>query len=601
MFVIDIVPFSSGTPSLTLSYRSNKRLATGTIVSVPLRRKTITGMVVECVSVRDVKIVIKKAPFTLRAGILSKTGQLPQSYNTAAKYTAMYHAATLGGVLRSLLPEAILFNGFPTKLARGARSGVSYSEAPYKQRIKTYRTYISKAKGSVLIVAPTTVEVEQLANTFNAIAITGELSPKNRISALNVAQSAPVIITTPSYAFTPIKHLTHIIMERESAGSWIKIISPQIDMRIAVRALARARCIPVTIGDYPLRLDVRPIGSAQLVETLKTPIKIIDTQEKKMNIHSHTFRAIPDTMQKILAETLSNGGRAAVITVRKGYAPAVVCRDCGTTVRDARGRALSLAFVGTHPVLRSADGNTLRDADVLCDLCGSWNLLPLGIGIERVIEELTRAFPETPIIRFDADTVRTPAAARRAAAQFGNHGTLIVGTEAVLPWLNNTVPLQLGIIASADTLLALPFWRSRERLMRLTLTLGQLSERLLVATRRIDDTAFTALTAPTTAVFFEEEDSLRKILYYPPYTHILTIRTRGTSLARLEEGESLIQTAVAPYKSIRLPDHHTTKNGSIRTLVIKIPQKEWPNENISKRIVQLPSWITCCVDSESLW
>ncbi|HEX8947250.1 MAG TPA: hypothetical protein VF829_03500 [Candidatus Paceibacterota bacterium] len=586
MHVIDVTPFARHAPEGALSYRFRERLAIGTIVSVPLRKKTVPGIVVGCVSVRDAKSDLKNAPFTLRAGSVRTTGVLPAPYREAAIYTAEYHALPLGTVLRALLPETLLEHEFPKRLAKGPGATLDFCEAPYRERVATYAETVGhsvSSAGTVLIVAPTAIEVAHLAKAFpHAVVVSGSLAPKARERALAAARRAAVVITTPQYAFTPIEHLAHVILEHESAGGYLTRATVPIDLRVALVAYAEARDVPLTRGDYPLRLEVRPTPTAPL-EAPAAPIHVHDVREKKAEVPTaRTFRAITPALQAALEKALRDGGRAAVLAVRKGYASAVVCRDCGAAVRDAHGRALSLATAAGKRVFRSSDGAVERDAKALCDVCGSWNLLPLGVGVERVAEELAREFPKAHIVRFDADTIKTPAAARRAAAHFTEPGTLIVGTEALIPWLDPSTPLDVAAIASADSLLALPFWRARERLASLAFSLSERAQEVHIATRRPDDTVFATLANPLDTAFFTEETTLRKRLGYPPFGHLITFAIEGTDA--------------------RLPDRLVTPGKKIRTLVAKLgPDTPWPHKELATHLAQLPPWITVRIDPESLW
>ena len=85
------------------------------------------------------------------------------------------------------------------------------------------------------------------------------------------------------------------------------------------------------------------------------------------------------------------------------------------------------------------------------------------------------------------------------------------------------VPLSLAAIASADSLLALPFWRARERFVRLGLLLTSIAPRALIATRLPDDAAVKTLRDPKDTSFFDEESSLRKALGYPPYGTLISL------------------------------------------------------------------------------
>ncbi|HQU08072.1 MAG: hypothetical protein B7X04_03605 [Parcubacteria group bacterium 21-54-25] len=612
MFVIDVIPFARTASTGALSYRSRTRVRLGTLITIPLRRQAVPGIVVACVPVREAKAAIKSAPFALRASAPQAHGIVPVAYRTAATAIAEYHATSLGSVFRKILSETIIRTGFPKRFAAGAGTHVTFIEAPYLRRLQTYRDQLVRAQGggSVLVIAPTTIEVARLARDLgSAVVITGEISARRRGEAVIAAARAALVITTPQYAFVPIERLAHLIIERESADGYVDFKTPQIDWRIAIRALAVARNTPITYGDYPLRLDIRPTPEAPMRRARGCTIELVDMRTKNQLVgkepvaQAAAFAAVPKPLMKALAQVVATGGRAVVCAVRRGYAPAVVCRDCGTTVRDAHHRALTLATIHGKRVLRSADGSVLRDARALCDVCGSWNLLPLGIGVERVAEEITRTLPRARVVRFDADTIRTPAAARRAAALFTTPGTVVVGTAATLPWLDPATPFSLAIIASADALLALPFWRSRERFVRLALALAERSERLFIATRRLDDTACSALTTTTLAPFFIEETALRNAFHYPPYGHVLVIRVQG-DISRLDGDEARVRSMTMPHDLIRLPDRLPTRRRGrerVRTLVAKIPRDAWPNALLSECLATLPPNISITIDSESLW
>ncbi|MBU2220742.1 hypothetical protein KKD81_02270, partial [Patescibacteria group bacterium] len=234
-----------------------------------------------------------------------------------------------------------------------------------------------------------------------------------------------------------------------------------------------------------------------------------------------------------------------------------------------------------------------------CDLCGSWNLLPLGIGVERVCEELTALFPDAPLVRFDTDSIRTPAMARKAVEAFEVPGSIAVGTEFMLPWLSSASPLQLAVVASADSLLALPFWRSRERFLRILLTLREKAEKTIVATRRMDDSALHAAEHPEEESFFEEEAALRRALGYPPYGTLLTVSSTG-SRDQLEKAATRI-TEIAGANSLHsLPEKGLVPRGFMRTWVVQLPEGVWPEATLSRALSGLPPSFRVLIDPDSL-
>ncbi len=305
-----------------------------------------------------------------------------------------------------------------------------------------------------------------------------------------------------------------------------------------------------------------------------------------------------------MSAVLEEGGRVAVLASRRGYAPAVVCRDCGQAVTDERGMPLSFTTAGGKRMLRSADGKTVIDAKILCARCGSWNLLPLGVGVERVVEELTAAFPKVHIIAPDIEKIRTPAAAKKAFDSMHEAGTIVIGTEGMLPWLlaegASSDPFELAVIASSDSLLALPFWKSRERFVRLVHFFAGFAQSLCLITRKPEDTAVRSLEVPESTVFFEEESMLRRALSYPPFGTIVAVHAEGSERA-LDESQESIRDAFAPHVASVLPDRAISKSVLRRTYVATLPEGAWPDASLARKLQSLPPSAVARIDPESLW
>lgn len=588
MFVIKVITFSKSAPVGTLSYRTRTKLPLGSLVEVPLRRKKVLGVVVETESVQSARATLRSASYTLRSGSAISMGRMPPQLMQAAQEIAYYHATTLGAVLSVVLTKSLVETGFP-KLQDGPGFVETYAEAPRSERLELYRAYARQAHEAgtvVLVLAPTHTETEQLTE---ALGLDG------------------VVVTTPAQLFTPIKNLGGIIVERESAGAYVLQRRPYLDFRQAARALAHTRAVPLMFGDYPLRIETRPVPAAPLehkqgegFSAALGTCTVLDVRTKATD-QKTTYAAVPPQIVKELRKTVAANGRALVLAVRKGYAPAVVCRDCGATVKDERGR--TLALIGTAsgtPILRSPDGQTERGAKVLCDVCGSWNLVPLGVGVERVALELAKAFPSSTIVRFDSELVRTPAQAKKALERAQTPGNILVATEAVLPWLTNSPKREYAAIASADSLLAMPFWRARERLAHIGLVLREQAQHVSIATRRPDDAVFSAILDPATTNFFEEEAQLREALRYPPYATLLTFSHQGTKEQVLRTSTHIAE-LLASYEVTTLTPRLETKGRYRGTSVLKCAKGAWPNEVLSKLLQQLPLSVRVCVDPESLW
>lgn len=600
MFVLEVIPFAKNAPQGTLSYRHRERLLPGTLLTIPLRTKRVPGVVVSTTSVEDAKASLKRAGFMLRGGTLTKTGSVPASIMAAVSSVARYHACSLGSVLNALLGE-YLEGGAPS-FPKGAGFDETLLEARDMDRTTEYARLISmqiQRKKTTLLIVPTLVEALRLRkrlSTFSPTLLTGTLTPKERAAALSSVEHAQVVIATPLYSWFPLKHLGLLVIERAGAGTYVREQRPYLDLRVAARMYAKAREISLVFGDMPLPLSLRTPVSSPLAVTFREHVEIIDTKPKEAQ-QKIAFKAVPDEVLSNIKERLDAGARVAVLAARKGYAPAVVCRDCGNLVQDELGRTLTFAKTGAKPLFRTPDG-LKRDVDIHCKHCGSWNLLPLGIGVERVVEELAAAFPDTPLAHIEPEKLRTSRALSKALERSAVSGSLIVGSESMLPFIDPAHPVELGVIASADTLLSLPFWTACERLVRLGLAFRDRARSLTILTRHPEDAAFAAVLDPRAKEFWKEEAQLRKQFMYPPFARLLVLREDVSALkteaayARMEAASSEL-TRIAPRRisatQVRI------------TAVAKYAAELWPDANVASAIAALPPSVSVHIDPNALW
>ncbi|HEC94065.1 MAG TPA: hypothetical protein ENI56_01680 [Candidatus Kaiserbacteria bacterium] len=602
MYVIDVVPFVRGAPAETLSYRSKTSIANGTIVSVPLRRRTVTAVVTECISVSDMKSFLKNASFIPKSVIAQTLSHLPPAYYSTALVTACRHGAPKGEVLRQLFTNDSIVAGFPNDFLYGEKFVRKQCEAPYKNRLREYSILFSGApkKSTALFVVPSIVEAKRLTAHFhcNVVIVHGNQKAHKRQEMIHEAYEAPIVIVTAPYAFIPIKRFSTIVIERESAQAFTNRRYPHTDMRIALFELAKTRRCTLLIGDYPIRIETRIPHGKSMRNIYAKKIHILSTRTNDLRVPEQHYSTLPLPLRNTIQSALDRKERVLLLAVRRGYAATAVCKDCGEAVRDVHGRALSLATQNGKRVFRSADGTIIQRADIHCNNCDSWNLVPLGAGIERVEEDVKKYFSEAELVRFDSDTITSVAGAVRALDKARAQQTILIGTEKLIPWLEPGDLFSTGIIVSADSLLSVPFWRARERFVRIALSLAQHTQHLIIATRHQKDTACQALTQPDMTLFLDEELQLRKELHYPPYDYLLIFRITGNE-DYLEQGEILLRDIFTTHTPNRLPDRIITKNKRVRTLIYK--QKQLPGENISKRIAGLPHYITHTINGESLW
>lgn len=613
MYVIDVIPLSRTAPGV-LSYRSKQDLPIGTIVSIAVRRTTTQGIVIDSVSVTAAKEMLKHARFLISRSVPSPSGILPEAIMRAAESTAKQHATTPGSVLAAMFGEhiraGIELSALPLINGSGYRKVLC--ELSIQERARQYTKEIRECiatKKTALLIAPTIPELSFWKNEltqFKPLVLSGALTGARRAKALKEATTmrGSLIIATPSFAWVPVERLGIIIMDRASAGTYTLPKRPYLSILFALDALAQERKIPLAVGDFPLPLEYRAVNA--VFSTAGTaPVTIIDARRPKNEPRPETkpWAAISEEIIEILRAEIENGGRAIVLAARKGYAPAVVCRDCGQAQTDERGYAYSFSVAGGQRAFRTSDGSAI-DSKHACQRCGSWNLLPLGVGIERVEEELRVTFTDTNIVMVSPDVLASARKARTVVQEAQRSGTILIGTEAVLPWLYASqqpgARKPLGIIASADSLLSQPFWRARERFVRLSYFLNGLCRKVFLVTRHPDDSAVDAAVHPDSSVFWQEERALRKALHYPPFGTIITLAVEG-SQTRSNFAVKEIQQRLAAFSPTQLPTRPLQGSAWRTTLALHLPINGWPNPELNTYIQSLPPYVRVRIDPESLW
>jgi primosomal protein N' len=388
-----------------------------------------------------------------------------------------------------------------------------------------------------------------------------------------------------------------------------------------------------------------------------------DSNENDSKAEKTGFRILSDELAKMIARVRDESSHLFILTSRRGTAPITVCNDCETIVtcrqcsapvvlhvpsaplsnrsgspaneadlssrrragerqclpmpREAGSRE-TLLSPRAAPVERSIenelDGRALtpknfymchkcgerRPADEVCVNCGGWRLTTLGIGIDRVREEILERFPGTAIFKIDADTTRTEAQVSEALTKFkGKPGSILLGTEMALPHISE--PIDHIAVASLDSLFALPDYRIEERVMYALVRLRSLAARsILVQTRRAEERVFEFGLKGNLSDFHRSVLDGRKRFGYPPFSTLIKITLEGKK-DEIAKNMGEIQALLAPQEVDVFPAFTATVRGlSVIHGLCKIDPHHWPDTELADKLRRLPPSVSMKVDPESL-
>jgi primosomal protein N' (replication factor Y) len=351
----------------------------------------------------------------------------------------------------------------------------------------------------------------------------------------------------------------------------------------------------------------RSISTAEdsLVDmTRKTPFEEDVSGSKKI------FRTISPALERLIAKNRDESTHLFIFAVRRGLSTMTVCDDCETVVACANCSApvvLHSSKENSLPASRQGQNffmchrcGTRRSAEEVCAACGSWRLTPLGIGIERVEEEIRALSPGADVWKIDGDSAKTDAKIQEILEKWrARPGAILLGTESAMLHLKDKV--DHVAVASLDSLFALPDFRIPEKIMYTLIRLRALATRsMLVQTRRPGEKVFEYGLKGNLSDFCRGALDERRQFGYPPFRTLIKITIEGKKdPIALQMAD--IRTIVEPYDVDIFPAFTATVRGnSIIHGLIKTDPAAWPDAELAAKLRSLPPNVKVRVDPESL-
>ncbi|MEK8089858.1 primosomal protein N' [Thermithiobacillus plumbiphilus] len=348
-----------------------------------------------------------------------------------------------------------------------------------------------------------------------------------------------VIIGTRSALFTPLARPGILIIDEEHDSS----LKQQDGFRYSARDLAivRARLenVPVVLGSATPSLESlhnarqgrfrhlilpRRAGNASLPQ-----VGLIDLRRQALQ------GGLSQTLIKALRETLARGEQALLFINRRGYAPAILCHECGWVANCRRCSAPMTLHQGVRR-LRCHHCGADHAIPAQCGnpLCGSPQLIPLGQGTEQV-ESVLRALPdlEVPIQRIDRDAVRRKGELEAALEEIQQGAPrILVGTQMLAKGHHFPQVTLVGIINADQGLFSADF-RGQERLLAQVLQVAGRAGRaerpgqVLIQTHHPDHPLMQALRALDYGAHAEVLLTERELTGLPPFSALALLHAEA--------------------------------------------------------------------------
>ena len=352
--------------------------------------------------------------------------------------------------------------------------------------------------------------------------------------------AAGVVVGTRSGVFAPVRNLGLIIVDEEHDGSYKQEENPRYHGRdvAVVRAQAAGAC--VVLGSATPSLESRYNVERGKYELLELPdrierrpmptVELIDMRQEFLETRKQaTFsRKLIDA----LTRRIEDGEQSIVLLNRRGFSSFVACRSCGERVQCANC-SVTLTYHRRDRRLLCHYCNYAEKVPSICPKCQSEHIYFMGVGSEKVEDELHRHFPTARIARLDRDTVNGKRGYETILQGFRDRCyDILVGTQMIAKGHDIPNVTLVGVV-SADVGLGMPDFRAAERTFQLLTQVagragrGDLPGTVLIQTINPDHYAVRMAGAQDYAAFYAKELNFRRMMHYPPFSAMANILVRS--------------------------------------------------------------------------
>ncbi|MBC7288179.1 MAG: primosomal protein N' [Armatimonadetes bacterium] len=343
---------------------------------------------------------------------------------------------------------------------------------------------------------------------------------------------ARIAVGPRSALFAPLQNVGLIVIDEEHEPAYKQESSPRYHARLVATELARRHNAVLLFGSATPSIETYHAALSGDVELFELPERIdsrplphVHIVDLRQDVTIGKGRTFSEPLAVAMEDALNRGEQVILFLNRRGFSTFVVCHKCGHRYQ-CPDCGISLTYHHHNRQLVCHYCGYSRAAVRKCENCGSEDIGFLGLGTERVAEQVERRFPGVAVARMDRDTVRRKGAHRDILAAFARSEVqVLVGTQMVAKGLDFPGVTLVGVL-NADVGLAWSDFRAAERTFQLLTQVAGRAGRadkpgcVVVQTYSPEHPAITAAAHHDYVGFYAREIESRRRLLWPPFSHI---------------------------------------------------------------------------------
>jgi primosomal protein N' (replication factor Y) (superfamily II helicase) len=423
-------------------------------------------------------------------------------------------------------------------------------------------------KHQVLVLVPEIGLTPQLKQRFlerldtTIVVLHSAMNDKQRYAAWHAAANgqARLVIGTRSSIFTPLPDLGLIIVDEEHDGSYKQQDGFRYNARDLAILRAKNASIPIMLGSATPSLE-----TLNNINELRYQVHYLKQRANKkplprinlVNLCSQKLHeGLAETMLQKIEQHLQQQGQVLLFINRRGFAPLLMCHDCGWTTSCKRCDA-HMTFHKRRNQLHCHHCGSQRPAPEHCEECGSSNILAIGAGTERIEHYLQERFANTQVSRIDRDSTRNKGSLQDKLdkAHSGESG-ILVGTQMLAKGHDFPNITLVGVLDTDQALFSADF-RAAEHLAQLITQVSGRAGRaekpgeVLIQTHHPDHPLLQTLLHHGYQAFAKAALEERQAAGLPPARYLVLLRCESVEI---NAAQTFLQQAADLANQVELKD-----------------------------------------------
>ena len=568
-----------------LTYSFDQNLAPGTIVSIPLGKKTALGIIYrKTTAPTDQNFIIKSInkivhPIPLPNHLLKSLAWLSSYYlNPVAKTANLFLPLGIEKNRRKKSSASTFIPQFSNPI-QDIASPIAATTTNYQiplnpaqkqaltelHKIKTHTKLLHGITGSgktniylelasqvfssnqsVILLVPEISLTPQLVGRFQEHFGTQVISLHSKLTEAErhliwqriheADQSTPFVIIGPRSAlFSPLKNLGLIIIDEAHEPSFYQDTSPRYHALRLASFMAQTLKIDCLLGTATPRVEdyflaqknhayVALSEKAKSI-TSQTKISLIDLKDRALFTRNRYFS---DALLQDIENNLKQHKQTLLFHNRRGSAPLTICEHCGYQVLCPNCLLPLTLHSDSYQLICHTCGHH-EPVPSTCPVCHHGSLIHKGFGTKLLESELKKIFKSARIARFDADNATADSLTQNFEAVKNGDIDIIIGTQTIAKGLDLPLLNTVGII-QADANLNLPDYAAEERTFQLiTQVIGRVGRghtdinHVFLQTFQPEHPVILAAKSLDYAKFADYLLKKRQLSHLPPFFYLLRI------------------------------------------------------------------------------